>query len=308
MTLRNFGNRMHGAFASWRVAREGYRARTLLVANHWDGSVQQFYHFMLGYFLPLCEWLDRHPGTPITVRDCGPMNIWWEVLRETNDIDVVPPGSALHAVVGDRTKHVILRGLDDPTTFDRRVLERARDSMLRILDIPSTTVAAARGAHLVVVDRATSEDFYHGPDSETHMSGGERRSTPNLAELIPLLGNEVDVELIDLARMTPRDQIHLMQRKTILVGQHGAAFAHLLWMPEGSTIIEIAPPLPSQVEEIFSSLSKVMGHRFRRVQQQSVHADVDLPLIHAIVHEALQSQRCHPKLGHHSRDDGVLDG
>lgn len=290
MTLRDFANRVHGAAASRRVAREGYRARTLLVANHWDGSVQQFYHFMLGYFMPVCEWLDRHPGTAITVRDCGPMNTWWEVLRETTDIDVVPPGSALHAIVGDRTKHEILRGLDDPTTFDRRVLERARDAMLRILDIPSTSVPASV-AHVVVVDRATSEDFYHGPESETHMSGGERRSTPNLAGLIPMLGGDVDVELVDLARIAPRDQFRLMQRKTILVAQHGAAFAHMLWMPEGSTIIEIAPPLPSQVEEIFSSLSTVMGHQYRRVAQQSVHADVDLPEVRALVDEALQSRR-----------------
>ena len=91
MNLRDRANRMAGQWASRRARRVAYRQRTLLVANHWEGSVQQFYHFFLGYFMPVCTWLRDHPDTTIAVRDCGPMNPWFALLPEDVDVEIIPP-------------------------------------------------------------------------------------------------------------------------------------------------------------------------------------------------------------------------
>ena len=176
--------------------------------------------------------------------------------------------------------HVILPGLDDPNHFDRRRLLRSRDDVLRTLGLPQAAPAPARG-RLVIIDRATSEDFYHSTESETHMSGAERRSVPNLRELPAHLSPDVDAEVVDLARVEPKAQIERMRSARILVGQHGAGLLHMIWMPPGSTIVEIAPPLPPEVIHIFERLAACLGHRYTRIPQDSVHSPVELPAVAA---------------------------
>jgi hypothetical protein len=281
LVLRQGINRLVGGLQSQRSNKERYKDRTLVLANHWDGSVQQFYHFFLGYYMPLSLWLDSRRATKISVRDCGPMNIWFDQLTNSIDLELVPPGSALHAVIGDRTKHVILQGMDDPTKFDKTELRAGLQSIRQQLGIsPPDSLNQNK---ILLVDRATSEDFYHGPESETHMSGRERRHVPNLSDLASETTSGQAIELVDFARMSPREQIQLAQSASTLVGQHGAGLVHMLWMPAGSTVIEIAPPLPQQVEHIFERLAHVMGHKYTRVLQEGVHAPVELTVLQQLL-------------------------
>lgn len=279
MSLRERINQAAGRWASRRSINKSYNSRVLLIADHWDGSVQQFYHFLLGYLMPVAMWVRDHPGKAITLRGCGPMDPWLDLAAEQVDIDVIPPGTALHMLVGDRMSHEILQGMDDPDRFNRASLLEAAEALRALLQVPCAHGArAVETPHrrTVIIDRATSEDFYHGPASETHMSGGERRSTPNLGGLSSLLPES---EVVDLARVEPRDQIRLMECTTTLIGQHGAGLVHMLWMPQGSLVVEIAPPLPSEVIRLFEQLATCLGHRYVRVPQDGVHSNVDLGAI-----------------------------
>lgn len=276
MSLRDRINQTAGKWASHRTNRKAYRSRVLLIANHWDGSVQQFYHFLLGYLMPVAIWVRAHPGKAITLRGCGPMDPWLDLVAERVDLDVVPPGTALHMIVGDRMAHEILPGMDDPSSFDRESLLDGSEALRGLLQVPHGSDSAT--GRTIIIDRATSEDFYHGPASETHMSGGERRSTPNLAGLSDLIPGS---EVVDLARVAPRDQIRLMEGTTTLIGQHGAGLVHMLWMPQGSLIVEIAPPLPPEVVHLFERLAACLGHQYVRVAQESVHAEVNLAAVAA---------------------------
>ena len=51
---------------------------------------------------------------------------------------------------------------------------------------------------------------------------------------------------------------------------------HEFWMPANSHVVEISPPLPTQVEQIFKDLAATLGHTYKRVDQESVHASVSL--------------------------------
>ena len=245
-----------------------------MLANNWDGSVQQFYHFLLGYFMPLCLWLDKTGADKISVRDCGPMTPWFGLLTDRVDIEIMPPGSALHVVIGDLTSHVVLEGMDDPQEFSSKALKAGSHSILQRLNILMTSEHQTE--RILIVDRATSEDFYHKHGSETHMSGKERRHVPNLIDLKAALTDRHDVEVVDLARVSAPDQIRLAQRATTLVGQHGAGLIHMLWMPPKSHVVEISPPLPPQVEDIFQKIAYTLGHSYHRIDQESVHAPVDI--------------------------------
>jgi len=224
--------------------------------------------------MPLCLWLDKTGADKIAVRDCGPMNPWFELLTEQVDIEVIPPGSALHVVIGDITSHVVLEGMDAPHKFSPKVLEGGSRSILQHLKMSMTSEHHTK--RILIVDRATSEDFYHEHGSETHMSGKERRHVPNLIDLKAALNTQSDVEVVDLARVGPRDQIRLAQRATTLVGQHGAGLIHMLWMPPKSHVVEISPPLAPEVKNIFQDLARTLGHSYERIDQGSLHAPVNI--------------------------------
>jgi hypothetical protein len=218
-------------------------------------------------------WIVKSERSDIAVRDCGPMNYWFDTLSGQIEFEVIQPGSALHIVIGDRMRHVVLQGMDDPNEFEAKALHRGVSAILQLLNLHSPPSHSEH--HIVIVDRATSEDFYHGDSSETHMSGRERRHVPNLAGIAKGMPDQHEISVIDFARMPPREQIQAAQNCDILVGQHGAGLTHMLWMKPGSHVVEIAPPLPIQVREIFSQLAIVLGHSYTRVTQESVHAEVD---------------------------------
>ena len=272
--MRQKANEIIGTLQTRKNVKLNYNERPLVLANNWDGSVQQYYHFFLGYFMPLCIWLDKTGANKVAVRDCGPMNPWFQLLTEEIDIEVIPPGSALHVVIGDLRSHVVLDGMDDPRKFSPKILEAGSHSVLQHLKIPITS--GHHSERILIVDRATSEDFYHEHGSETHMSGKERRHVPNLIDLKAALNTSSNVEVVDLARVGPRDQIRLAQRATTLVGQHGAGLVHMLWMPPKSHVVEVSPPLPPQVEDIFRKLASTLGHSYQRIEQLSVHAPVNI--------------------------------
>lgn len=66
-----------------------------------------------------------------------------------------------------------------------------------------------------------------------------------------------DVRLVDFADMTVPEQIRLAQSTDVLVGHHGAAMTHVLFMTPGSTAVEILPRLFDQ--HGFRALAEMRG-------------------------------------------------
>jgi hypothetical protein len=268
--LRAWANARIIQFRIWYEQRQAYRDRTLVVSNHWDGSVQVFYHFLLGYFAPLTVWLRKSGSTRIAVRDCGPMNQWFDLLPPEVDVQIIKPGVALHSIAGNRSRSSIVRGLDYPTRHNRKRLRAAISAMRSFL--PPIEI---EGPQILVVDRASSDDFHSGPLSETEMSGARRRSVPNLAALSSQFLDPSLVRVVDMAACTPHEQVALASNARILIAQHGAGLAHMIWMTPGSVILEIHPPLPGEAIDVFRYLAAALGHTYIRIPQDGVHAPVD---------------------------------
>jgi hypothetical protein len=279
LDIRRRANEAHSRYVLWRLERAPVTDRTLVIARHWSGSVQQFYHYLLGYALPLGAWVEKTGTREVAVRDCGPMNPWFEMIGGSVDIKILAPPGALNWMVGRRTPSVVVEGMDHPLRFKRSRLVAGRDAWLRLAGV----APVEPGSSVLVIDRASSDPFYHGPGAENPMSGSERRSVPNLAEIIGRLDVRVPVTIRDLAGMTPVDQIELLRGVGVLVGQHGAGLAHMVWMAPGSTIVEIKPPLPPVAVETFERLAKCLGHTYIVVPQSDPHA----PVVEADVRSAL---------------------
>lgn len=262
--------RMH-----WMRAR---RDRILLIPDQWSGTVQQFYHFLLGYLAPVVLWQARTRVTEVTVRDCGPMNRWWSLLDHRVDIEIVSPGDALHLLAGDRQPHVILRGMDYPEEFDGHRLRRFADIVTESIDRSGDAAKASQGAaepRVTVIDRATSDPFYRTRASEIDLSGRLRRSIPNLSVAIAATALTSPPRIVELAHEAPVEQIRTLRETDILVGQHGAGLTSMVWMPPGSSVVEIHPPLPDEVRPVFPRLAAALGIRHTMVPQSGVHAPID---------------------------------
>ena len=92
------------------MCRRKVDERVASVPNQWSGSVQQNYHFLLGYLAPITLWLDRHPALEITVRDCGPINRWFKLLAPETDFDSINMGNIRHVFVSKLQPCQVLRG------------------------------------------------------------------------------------------------------------------------------------------------------------------------------------------------------
>jgi len=267
--LRVWGNRKYVDLIIWRNKRTAYRERVLVVSNHWDGSVQVFYHFLLGYFAPLTIWLRESGSKKIAVRDCGPMNPWFDLLEPEISVQIVKPGVALHTLAGNRSRHHIVTGLDYPRKHNRHRLSAATKAMRSFLPMFETN-----STPILIIDRATTDDFHSSSMSETEMSGARRRSTPNLRDVCEEILIPSSYVFADMATLAPELQVALAQQSKVLVAQHGAGLTHMIWMPKGSTVIEIHPPLPDEAIDVFRLLAKALGHKYIRISQSHVHANI----------------------------------
>ena len=272
------------------------KSRVLLIPNHWSGSVQEYYHFLLGYLGPIMLWVARNPEKQIAVRDCGPMNIWIDTFLTDTDVELLNPGAMLHLFAGKVHRSTVLRGFDDPASFDSRRLNEFRNlilekthhkpgrSQLGGTDGDNLEVAKS----ITVVDRASSGAFNDTNAAEVPASGAAVRSIPNLHNAIHASGFAEQTTIVDAAHIAPADQVRLFENTKVLVGQHGAGLTNMLWMRPGSSVIEILPPSPPWVEPIFTNLAGALGHQITVVQQEGPHDPVDATALASALRQTMR--------------------
>jgi hypothetical protein len=86
----------------------------------------------------------------------------------------------------------------------------------------------------------------------------------------------IRVALVDLAVLPFAAQLRLVAETDLLVGAHGAGLAHLLCMPRGSAVVEVAPEPPPGASlpyaTLYSDLASFRGITWTSVTTPEVHA------------------------------------
>lgn len=250
--------------------------RVALVPNQWSGSVQQYYHFLLGYLAPILRWVDKTGHHNITVRDCGPMNRWFDAVLTSEDVDIMQVGHFLHVFAGKLQPCVVLRGMDFPDEFDGRQLQEFQRLVLRRLGIDREETSRT-----TVITRETTDPFYSSAESEIDLAGAARRSTPNLRAWVQSRSGDDSWRILDTTELPVRDQVDLFSSTRVLIGQHGAGLTNMVFMKPGGIVVEIQPPLPREAVETFTRLAAACQHRYIRVPQPGVHSDIDVEALDA---------------------------
>lgn len=266
------------------------RPRLVVVPANQGGSVQHFYHFLLGYMLPFVEHCHAlRPTHRFLLRDCGPMN---PLLRELDGfrIEIIPANLVLTSLVGvnevvGHLPKIVVPGFDSPRFYARDRFLRCRAVMADLYgaQIAAAAVkypAAASDRLVLLVDRAAPDPFYDTAASENRSAGAARRSVPNMAELHAAVATRHDALLVRLEECSLFEQIHLFSRAWRVVGQHGAGLAHMIWARRDAGLVEILPnprqqPLAGIAHaNFFQGICNRLDLPWRVVLQADQHAPV----------------------------------
>ena len=152
------------------------------------GSVEHYYHYVLGFLLPLALFLHNRPEIKKgQVRSCGPFDkITHEVFGDK--LEIVDK-EVLNAM--DQNGVATLFGLDLPGTNDAskvirmRNIIRAREIILREMGVGGNTRPRPtnENPHVLFINRLPPDEFYSSETSEIKGSGADRRSIPNSQDI-----------------------------------------------------------------------------------------------------------------------------
>lgn len=282
-----------------------------VTVEHRSGSVQHYYHFLLGFFVPLVDALSTSWATRridhLLVRSCGPLD---RLITEFGDprIRILDPeqhrrvaraatsaGDDLDAATLRSTRTDVeaatIRGYDDPTAYDRAPFVRVREALQREQTVQDEIRRLEErwppgDSRILMVERGPGPPFYRSEEAEAKGSGKERRSIPNFRDVHRSLRRshrgcrKVRFESLPLAR-----QFALFATADIIIAQHGAALANMIWARPGTAVIEI---LPEDVHvDFFRDLAACLGLRHSSFRQEHSHASIDPDELQAVVTKAV---------------------
>lgn len=121
-----------------------------------------------------------------------------------------------------------------------------------------------------------------------------RRFLVNEDSIISLLSS-VGIQSIVLAGFSLADQVHTFLNCTLMVSIHGNGLTNMMWMPPGSSVIEIRRSGDS-TNNCYFSLAEALGHKYYYIQAPSVdvvqdthtaNLIVDPDLLHITIEQAI---------------------
>jgi hypothetical protein len=199
-------------------------------------------------------------------------------------LEIIAPDR--HAAIGQAAQsHGLLvmeiEGRDNPRRYSPAVFRRVKDLVLYAYaqEILREREKIDQGFHssgprILLITRLPPNEFYASAASEIKTSGAERRSIPNVDEIGECLQRHHYNTMVD--SMEGRSlfyQVALFSSVDVIVCQHGAALANLIWARPGTDIIEV---LPRDYDwSSFERLANCLSLRYQRISQASLHAPVE---------------------------------
>jgi hypothetical protein len=266
------------------------------------GSVQHYYHFLLGFLLPLVEWYAlRRDDLPkkVRIRSCAILDPiicelslpGLEIVSKEELIDVIESALALRKPASTVDE---ARGYDDSWYYDgpklRRLARLIENRLSNEIGMHRRSIfneEDPRVDEILIINRKESDPFYFSQESEFIDSGVGRRSIPNFSELVDgLRASGLKVRSVYLEDMPLAYQVALFSNASCIIAQHGAALANLVFAKKGTRLIEVKPSdLRVKLKDCFTNLSAELGIGYQSVHQEGSHGMVNLDALLQTYHE-----------------------
>jgi hypothetical protein len=239
--------------------------KKFLIPKH-EGSLSNYYHFLIGYLLPIIDTLsnDTDKSVKYVVRDCGPMNIWFERLKIFYNVEVLDLEKFLGECLDSENK-IIFDYYDDPKFFNNRNM---KEILKKLKWLYSRDTSNHKNENIGVLTRS----FAKTNISLFTRVNNKPRFIENTKELIDIINKNVgNCTPIDTSEDNCESIINTYNNLKILIGQWGAGLTNLVWMPPNSTIIQIMSKdklNANEWENCYRDLAKLLNHNFILVEAQ----------------------------------------
>lgn len=261
------------------------------------GSPTHYYHFLLGFVIPLLEerefiW-NKKKYSSIHSPSFGPMNRLLEEL-DLPGLQIAPAsrsrgiltrimtrwlgrrGFKLHIPCGDFRSKMFLPGRDGYFRYSREVFQQTKNTVRELLHQHWERAVhladqdyAATSKRILLVQRGVAPK-----DDQDRNS--TRRSIPNMAEIAAAIDHAYGgCVVIELENCSLAQQVALFGQADAIIAQHGAALSNLVWARPTTKVVEIHPAtfdMRKQRLDHFGYLCRCMGLAHERVHQDTAHA------------------------------------
>jgi len=287
------------------------------------GSVEHYFHFLLGFLVPLIlpcnvffisalvqNKIINKKSNKIYIRSC---NIMDRHILDINFkyIEIIDKNMFKEKNIQPEPRrdnprmqeYIECWGYDDPEYYDYSVFHSAKLILSSYLSVDinnhysffEKNTIRKNGKNIVLINREAAHPFYNSDCCEIKSAGTRRRSIPNFSEL----SNAISMEYINTISVTLEEksisyQIALFKHADIIIAQHGAALANLIWCRPNTTLIEIYPLDMSSIvnkKDLFGNLAKCMNIKYVRVNQKNEHSDIGINSILSAIQEPQKTNR-----------------
>lgn len=259
------------------------------------GPLGNFYHFLIGYFLPVYHQRMVHPDKSLAVASCPPYDQWWELVPGKK-LKVIQASSAMQQsyLAGSKrftNKYEVvgLIGWDKWERFPSRPIRAISEHLRNHLSHRNPTGSHSQAAVVLGRNYVPSDV----PENLKERYGARKRNIPNLDELTEALNSLLPTQLVEPGTWSPRDLAKQCQETSVLIAQHGAALANAILLPSGSTVMEITWRgfQESPYARIYELLCKELGIDYVSVVAQDdclspADASITLEAVKGIVEQS----------------------
>jgi hypothetical protein len=224
------------------------------------GSREHYFHFLLGYLLPLVHLQSKYRFKQFLALDCGPLlsPVLYETLARLGcNFRIVGPGEIQKPVFLDPWDH---------GWSDRNASGSVSNALCLIRKAWNTYTCPGddcpHHSENLIIRRSSPHQFYLDGSSEIAGYGSSRRGMSNLDEVSDYLTrNSVHHSIYEPGAHCLGCQIQAFNTSKRLLGFRGAEWANLIWSTPGVRVrmLDHAPPA-----ELIGNLMTTLGvqHEF----------------------------------------------
>lgn len=237
------------------------------------GPIQGFFHFFVGYFVPVYWERVIRPDEELTLMSVPSFNHWFDLLPGAKTKIIDPAKVAKHCVLRNRrgySSHYRVTTIDFWDKWERfgekpfrEVAERVHSDLREKLKSKEPVQA-----DVVILGRSPVKRF---PGEEfARPSGLLARNIENMVDMRAALDAEFATDFLDGSVMTPDDAFLKCHNARLILGQHGAGLSNVFFAKPGSSMMEIVwPALAKRAEiDIYASLCEALGIQWSRTSLQ----------------------------------------
>lgn len=260
------------------------------------GPIQNFYHFFFGYFVPLYWQRMQDPTQPFAVMSVAPFDQWFDLLPGSPPKIVDQAKAVKHTFLADSRGYakqyrvVPLLYWDKWERFPERPLKAVWDQLREDFTQRARAEKMDTSApQIVVLDRSAVPALYREQFGGRY--GPNKRSIPNLHELVERLRELGSTELVEASELTPLEMFIRCSSAKVIVGQHGAGLSNVFFLPPGASMVEIVwPELAEDAHiNIYGPLCDELGLQWHRpVLQEDPFSPIDVDITVDLVRRAVR--------------------